>query len=196
MTNPIRLHSTISVTANAKRHCGASGTLLPGAVSRKFAALTSLFILSPFRSLSINTCVHHPCIPGPDHEQVGSGKSAPVSSTNATSSDRLRRCPFPETSPDPLRYALLVTTKSLRRSRKSGESLREAETVRSNSQTRRNHLNAAGSTRRRRPSAISTTLRETLRFPVLSLLLAPSANLSAASSSTRSARTTAALRTR
>lgn len=105
MTSPIRPHSTISVTANAKRHRGASGTLLPGAVSRESAALTSLFILSPFRPLSINTCVHHPCIPGPDHKQAGSGKSAPVSSTNVTSSDRLRQCPFPETSPDspPLR---------------------------------------------------------------------------------------------
>lgn len=105
MTSPIRQHSTISVTANAARHRRASGTLLPGAVSRESAALTSLFILSPFRSLSINTCIHHPCIPGPDHKQAGSGKSAPVSSTNVTSSDRLRQCPFPETAPDspPLR---------------------------------------------------------------------------------------------
>lgn len=193
MTSPIRPHSTISVTANAARHRRASGTLLSGASSRKFAALTSLFILSPFRPLSINTCVHHPCIPGSDHKQVGSGKSLPVSSINATSSDRhspgSTDTPSPKPPRIPLRYALLVTTKSLCRSRKSGESLREAETVRSDNQTRRNHLNATGNTRRRRPSAISTTFRKTLRFPVLFLLLTTSANLSAASSSTRSART-------
>lgn len=132
MTSPIRLHSTMSVTANAKRHCGASGMLLPGAVSRESAALTSLSILSLFRPLSINTYVHNPCIPAPTINRWEAA-NPPLfhlqTPHHPIGTPGLHRSPFPTPSRIPLRYALLVTTKSLRRSREFGESLREAETA-------------------------------------------------------------------
>lgn len=102
MITPIKQHSTMSVKANANRHRGASSSLRPASASRKSVMWPSLFMLSPFRLLSIDICFIL-CF--------------------------VRTCPpicgVPVASPEtPLRYALLVTTKSLRRTGESGESHR------------------------------------------------------------------------